>query len=60
MPAGAHVQEQARRMIVAIIIACALVGLVHGLWALEAHMETRMTRKRLTEAHRTATERNEP
>ena len=47
-------------MIGAIIIACALVGLVHGLWALEAHMETRMTRKRLTEAHRTATERTEP
>ena len=47
-------------MIFAIITACALVGLVHGLWALEAHMEAMMTRKRLTEAHRTATERTEP
>lgn len=46
-------------MITAIIIACAVVGVVHGLGALEAHMETRMTRKRLTEAHRTATERTE-
>lgn len=46
-------------MIAAIITACVLVGLVHGLWALEAHMETRMTRKRLERAHRTATERTE-
>lgn len=31
-------------MITAIIIACAVVCLIHGLWALEAHMETRTTR----------------
>ena len=47
-------------MIVAAIIACAVVGVIHGLWALEAHMETRTTRKRLERAHRTATERTEP
>ena len=47
-------------MIFAIITACTLVGLVHGLWALEAHMETRTTQKRLERAHGTASERTEP